>query len=168
MLDKNNRPKLEIPLSSFEIVIQLVSILGIVVIFLTLLLSWTKIPGEIPTHFGASGSADGWGGKSSLLFLPILMLVLYAMLSVIERFPQAYNYLGEITEQNAEFQYRNARMMISSLKVEIIFLFGYIEWKTVQVALNKSAGLGMGFMPVYLIILFGTSGFYIFRMVRNR
>ena len=168
MLIENNRPKLEIPLSSFEIVIQLVCALGIVEIFLTLFLSWHKIPSRIPTHFGPSGSIDAWGGKSSLLALPIIMLVIYALLSTIEKFPRIYNYMCDITEQNAEFQYRNARMMIGCMKLEMIFLFGYIEWKTVQVALNKAAGLGVEFMHVFLIVMFGTIGFFIFRMVKYK
>jgi len=162
----NTRPKLNIPLSSFELAVQLVSLLGIVASFVLLLIVWPDIPDKVPTHFGSSGEADAWGGKSTLVWIPMIAVGLYALLTLIEQFPQSYNYLCEITEKNAEFQYRNARMMLECMKLELIYFFGYLEWKTVQVAIGQAEGLGPAFLFVFLIILFGTLGFFLYRMVR--
>lgn len=162
------RPILKIPLSILEKVLEICSLAGMLAIFLNLFMVWGSVPNKIPTHFGPSGQADAWGGKGSLLFLPILVIAMYTLLTVIGRFPHIYNYLCEITENNARFQYQNARTMMVWLKTEIIFIFGYIEWKTVQVALGKTSGLGIGFLPVFLIVVFGTIGVYTYRMVRHK
>lgn len=167
MFAMNKRPKLKITFTPFEIIIQGISVLGIVIIVLTLFIFWSHIPDRIPTHFGQSGKADAWGGKGSLLLLPVFASIIYIILLVAESFPHTYNYLCKITEQNAEFQYRNARMLIGCMKLIIIYLLVYIEWKLVQVALNKAEGLGIGFLPVFIIILFGTIGFFIFRMLKH-
>lgn len=162
----NTRPKLNIPLSAFELAIQFASILGIVASFILLSAAWPDIPERVPMHFGSSGRADSWGGKSTLVWIPMVTIGLYALLSLTERFPQNFNYLCGITEKNAAFQYRNARMMLECLKLELITLFGYIEWKTIQVAIGQDEGLGTAFVPAFLIILFGTLGFFIYRMVK--
>ncbi len=168
MFMKSQRPKLEIPLTTFEIILQVLALMGLAAGLLTVFLSWNGLPDKIPTHFGLAGTADAWGGKGSLFILPGMVLGMYILLSIVERFPHTYNYLCEITEQNAEVQYRNARMMIVCLKTGIVWLFGYIEWVTVQVAMGKAAGLGASFLPVFLLLMFGTVGFFIYRMVKYR
>lgn len=161
------RPKLKLPLSPVEKVIQVISVVGLTGIIIMLFTSWPSMPDKIPNHFGPSGKVDSWGGKGILFLLPIIMIFMYGLLTIIERIPHLYNYMCEITEENAEFQYRNARMMLTLLKTEIIFLFGYIEWQMMSTGLGKSRGLGIGFLPVYLLILFGTVGFFIYRMVKH-
>ncbi|HEX9059342.1 MAG TPA: DUF1648 domain-containing protein [Clostridia bacterium] len=161
------RPKLRLPLSPVEKVIQVVSATGLAGIIIMLFTSWPSMPDKIPNHFGPSGGVDSWGGKGILFLLPIIMTFMYGLLTIIERIPHLYNYMCEITEENAEFQYRNARMMLTLLKIEIIFLFGYIEWQMMCTGLGKSTGLGIGFLPVYLLILFGTVGFFTYRMAKH-
>ena len=109
-----------------------------------------------------------WGGKGSLQILPFVVLGLYVLLTVVGRFPHTFNYLIEITEHNARYQYQNARTMMSWLKVDLTIVFGYIQWKTVQVALGRATGLGAGFVLIFLVVLFGTIGYYIYRMVKRK
>lgn len=49
------------------------TILAVLAIFAVslacILIAWPKMPDIIPTHFGIDGRADGWGGKTSWLFL---------------------------------------------------------------------------------------------------
>ncbi len=160
------RPKLKLPLSRVEKVIQVISAIGLIGIIMMLFTSWSSLPDKIPSHYGFSGEVDSWGDKGILFLLPIIAIFMYGLLTIIERIPHLYNYMCEITEENAEFQYRNARMMLTLLKTEIIFLFRYIEWHMISTGLGKSTGLGIGFLPVYLLILFGTIGFFIYRMVK--
>lgn len=81
---------------------------------------------------------------------------LYILLTVVSKFPHTFNFPWAITEENAERQYQIGRAMIGSLKTELVWLFTYIEFGVIQVALGKIKGLGMLFLPITLIIVFGT------------
>lgn len=162
--DNNKRPKLNIPRSNLEKVMDIMSILAVITTWTYLIVSWGNLPSKVPTHFDFLGNIDSWGGKGSLLLLPIIMTILYIFLTVISKFPQCFNYPVNITEKNAKSQYQNARTFISLLKTEIIVVFLYLEWKSIQIAATKSSGLGSWFLIIFLIVLFGTLGFYIHKM----
>jgi hypothetical protein len=93
---------------------------------------------------------------------------LFVGLSVLSRFPRIYNYPFEITEENAERQYRLARALIECLAVEIVAIFGFLSRATIQVALGRAGGLGAGFTPAALTVTLGTIGIYIWMAYRAR
>lgn len=161
--NKNKRPVLRLPLSNCEKVIEVLSAIGVLLIFLIVITSWESVPGRIPTHFGSSGLPDAWGGKGSLVFLPIVVLVLYLLLSIVSKYPHTFNYPLKITEENARVQYQNARHLMAFLKTEITWSFTYIQWKTIQVAFGKAEGLGNIYLPILLIVIFGTIGVYLYK-----
>lgn len=164
--NKNKRPKLNMPKSNLEKILGIIAILGIIVTWIYVIVYWKNIPQQIPNHFGFSGKPDSWGRKGSILFLPIVASLLYILISVTSRFPQYFNYMVDITEENAKRQYKNARILMSWMTVEITIVFLCLEWQSIQVAMNKSTGLGVWFLPVFLIALFGTLGFYINKMFK--
>lgn len=168
MSSEYKRIKLNIPLSALEKALETVSLFTVLAMLVVQFLLWKEIPDKIPTHFGASGLPDAWGGKGSLLFVPIVEIFLYILLTLVGKLPHTFNYIVEITEKNARFQYQNARTMISWLKAELVIVFGYIQWRTIQVGLGHATGLGAGFLLVFLLFLFGTIGIYIYRMTRNK
>lgn len=50
------------------------------------LLLWEKLPDYLPTHFGFSGKADGWGSKAFAVFgLPALMLLFHWIVCFVSR-----------------------------------------------------------------------------------
>ncbi|WP_370450927.1 DUF1648 domain-containing protein [Olivibacter sp. XZL3] len=75
-----------------------------------------RIIGDVPTHFDVAGNPDDFGGKGALTALPIYATILYLFLTLLSYFPQYFNYLEEITVDNAEFQYRRERIWSESLK----------------------------------------------------
>ena len=103
---------------------------------------WPELPARIPTHFGASGTPDGWGSKHSLLYLAGVGALLYVVMFVLSRYPHLYNYLTTITESNAETQYRMAMDLMIVLGNVIIWMFTYMTWQTIQTALGQSEGMG--------------------------
>jgi uncharacterized membrane protein len=163
------RPVLDIPLSSMEIIIEITAVLGMFFSIYIIIQSWAILPNTIPTHFGPSGKPDGWGGKESLLLLPGLgILLIYVPMTILNRFPHIFNYLRPITEQNARVQYYYARLFMSCLKVEIVWLFAYMSWRTVETALGKAEGMGLWSLPMILILIFGTIGIYIYKSFQAR
>lgn len=162
------RPKIKLPYSQPEKLLQILSLFGVLGLIVLTVFSMINLPESIPTHFGADGRADGWGGKGSLLMLPIMAVILYTALTILERFPWIYNYPGEITEENAEYQYKLGRLALEWIKFIMISIFLYIQWQTAQAARGLSDGLGSWFLPVFLLALFGVTGFMIYKMVKHQ
>lgn len=160
---KKGRPVLKIPRSRLEIIIEVIAVLGILAHALLLIHYWPALPDVIPTHFGISGEADGWGSKSSLVLLLAVNIGLYLMMTVLNFFPQTFNYIVEITEKNAREQYYYARLMMNFVKVEIVWIFAYIEWGTIQVALGKASGLDGTVMLSFIIATTVTTLYFIWR-----
>lgn len=164
----NVRPVLELPRSAFENSLEFLAALGILLMFAMLAQYWPSLPERIPSHFGVSGQPDAWSGKSTLLILPVIAAVLYAGLTVLSRYPHLYNYAWPITEANAAAQYRLARQMIIVLKTEIVWIFAYVDWQTIQTALGRARGLGQAFLPIFLVMIFGSLGFYLYKGFQAR
>jgi uncharacterized membrane protein len=165
---EKTRPKLKIPLTLPEIVIEGICVLSLLGAALFMLLNYNDLPNRIPSHFGFSGQVDGWGGKGGLIVLLIANMGLYVSLTVLGIFPHTFNYLCEITDDNAEFQYTNARTLIRLVKTEISLMLSYLLCITILVAKGKAEGVGIAFLPIVLIVLFGTLAFFIIRMIRNK
>lgn len=90
------------------------------------------------------------------------------MLTVFERFPRIYNYPVTITPANAARQYALARMLLVWLKFEIVWFFTYIEWKTIQIAFNKSGGLGPTAVFIFITATIATTVIYFWQARQAR
>jgi uncharacterized membrane protein len=162
------RPKLAIERTPTEIAFEILSVLGLILSYYILLSSWASLPDKIPTHFGFDGAPNAWGSKMTLLLMPAIATVMFAVLTVLCRFPHTYNYPWRLTEQNAGRQYLLARMLLTAVKMEIIYLFAYIEYGTIRAAMGNADGLG-SLMPSFILIaLFGTVAFYFVKAWQSR
>jgi hypothetical protein len=164
----DQRPRLALPRSRLEMALELAAVAGLLFFAWMLVDFWSDLPGRVPVHFNAAGQADGWGGRGGTLTLPVVGLVLYIGLSLLGRYPHIYNYPFKLTRQNVERQYRAARALLAALKAEIVWLFAYITWRTIQTAMGDAGGLGRAFLPVLLAVLFGTLGIYFYLARRIR
>lgn len=162
------QPKMKVPLSTLDIWIEIFSGAGLMFMIVFIMKTWELLPATIPSHFNALGQPDGYSGKSILLMLPVLGVVLYLLLSLARQFPHLSNYPWKITAANAQVQYRLAADLLAWLKVEIIYCFAYITWGTIQVSLGKMNTLGAAFMVVFLVAIFGTMAIYFYRAYRAR
>ncbi|HAF17037.1 MAG: DUF1648 domain-containing protein [Thermacetogeniaceae bacterium] len=163
-MKKTGRPVLKIPRSPLENVTEVLAVLGIIVHALILFYYWSALPDVIPTHFGISGEADGWGSKNTLFVLLVMSVVSYVTMTVLNFFPHIFNYTVEITEKNARAQYSNARSMLNIIKVEMVYLFAYLTWGTVQVALGNASGLDVRIMIIAIILISVSPLYFIWRM----
>jgi uncharacterized membrane protein len=159
-----NRPKLKVQKTKTEKLHDYISITVFVVIITYLFLMWARLPAIFPTHFNGRGEVNGWGGKASLLLVPIISLVIYIGLTVLAKYPHSFNYPREITDKDAYPQYSNARLMISWMKLELTILFGYIEWNVIHAAFGHNVVLWI--LPLVLVAIIGTIIFYALRSMR--
>lgn len=157
---KLKRPKLDIPRGQLEIFCELIAATVVICITVYLIAVWPSLPSRIPVHYNFSGQVDRWGNRSSLLSLFGVMLAMYVGFSILHRFPRIYNYPFALTPQNVFRQYQIARQLITLEKTGIVCSFAFMTWQTVQVANGKFASLGIWFLPVMMLFIFGTLAHY--------
>jgi uncharacterized membrane protein len=160
-----NRPKLIIPRTFLENVLDLAGIILFIASAGSLVIQWSSIPDTVPIHFNTAGEPDGWGSKNHLWILLVVGLITWILLTIIEKFPHIYNYLF-LTAENAEQQYKNARLMINVLKNEILIFFVYMSWVSGQIANGNNNNLSLWDLPIFIIGITGTIAFFIVRSIK--
>lgn len=160
-----NRPKLKIPRTFLENILDIAAIVLLIVGALNLIMQWSSIPGTVPVHFNGAGEPDGWGSKNNLWILILIGSLMWVFLTVLERFPHVYNYLF-LTDENAERQYKNARLMLNVIKNEVLFFFVYMSWISTEVAKGENEGLGLWILPIFIITITGSIAFFIVRSIK--
>jgi|HubBroStandDraft_1064217.scaffolds.fasta_scaffold131564_2 uncharacterized membrane protein len=112
------------------------------------------LPARVPTHFDAAGRVNGWGSPASLLLLPVVAAGLYLLLTVIARFPAAFNYPVKVTEINrAQLEYLTLNLL-AWIKAEMLVFFAGIDFLIIQAARNPERG----FQPFPIYIFLGVLG----------
>ena len=127
---------------AFYSVVEVAAVIGLLVSLVLVVRAWRVLPSEIPIHFGFSGEPDGWGPRGCIVIVPAGALLMWAGLTIPGRF---FGTAGDPT-----------MWMLVVCKAEVVWLFTYMTWKTVQVALKKAVGLGRWFLPMSLVLVAAT------------
>jgi uncharacterized membrane protein len=149
--------------TKLEKVLLMLSIFGIVAMFVYVILIWPQLPETIPRHFNFKGEPDGFGGKGSILVLPFVGLGIFILTTLLSQFPNAFNYPYNVTEEQKHRLYVHGRVCLSWLQTQIIYFLLYGVWQTAQVALGKANGLGIYALPIFLFIVLGTTIYFVVR-----
>ena len=96
-------------------------------LILPLLYYW-DLPGSIPQHYEMNGQPDAFGSKWMIWLLPLVGLIMYSGLTILNRYPNAFNYPVRITDENALRQYAFATKLVRSLKAFVASLFCYLNY----------------------------------------
>ncbi len=147
------RPVLKLTLSPLDRNLEFAGKLLLAAIWLLTLYALLKLPVTIPIHFNASGQADRYGNKLTLLFLPVLATVIYVGFTYLNRYPHIFNYLTTITAANAEKQYTIATRMLRFLKLAILVIFIIIILFIYLTVIGVTNGLGVWFLPLTFALL---------------
>jgi len=164
----SDRPRLIIEASDADKLIDIISITMLASAFVYLSMNYSALPDRIPTHFDGSGHPDGWGSKETIWFLPVLGALLFFGIRFLYNIPHRFNYLVEITADNAEKQYRLAVNMIRYLNLAIAIIFSVIVISMIQIALNRADGLSPLFMVLIVLLIFLPSVYFIYKSLLNR
>ena len=168
MDDKSNRPKIKVRRDTLDWIMEFIAFSFMVFLIVFPLIYSGSLPDKIPAHFNGSGQVDSYGSKATIWLLPVTGLVLYIGLTILENFPQIYNYPVQITEENAAKQYKMATRLMRILKTIVLIIFAFLSYKTIEIALGTGTGLGKSFLPVFLLVTFGVILIYIVRSLNNR
>ena len=128
---------------------------GMVVIVAT---HYAALPQLVPTHFNASGVADGWGDRSSLWMLVGIGGFLYVLLTLSRFLPQSMINLPPMSEEKRAAAIPLTYEMLDWIKVEIMWIFAWLCWSVVTVATGTRDGLGAWFLPATIFATVGTAG----------
>jgi hypothetical protein len=126
--------------------------------------AWPLLPEKIPQHFDLAGRPNRWGGRGSVWVLPGVAVGLYALMSVLQRFPHAFNYPAEISEANAGRLYRLGVSMVVWMKAEVGALLALLSRQQIEVALGRASMLAGWVVPASVVLIFGTIALYVWRM----
>jgi uncharacterized membrane protein len=163
-----HHPRVKMKMNFMEHLLEIISISGLFTAGYFLIQYWPELPATIPSHFDFNGEVDAWSNKSSLYMLLGMNVFLYLLMTIIRRFPHTFNYPVKITEKNAKKQYQLATLYLAVLKAELVWLFVYLQWQIIQVALGSNSALGPWFLTVVILSLTVPLIVYIIIARKNR
>jgi uncharacterized membrane protein len=139
-MNKQSRPVISLPCTPLEVLLEAFAALGIITVITVTAWGWLILPATIPTHYGLSGEPNAYGGKESLLILPIISICSAVLLAVVSRFPHRCNYPWPITPENAPRQYALARQLLHWIMLEIAWMLCALQWAIIQAAQSQVGG----------------------------
>ncbi len=148
--------------SRLEYLLELVSITGVVLAAALLICHWAQLPDLIPRHYGLLGEVDAWGGRGTLLALPILNFGLYLPLTLLRIFGPSLSKAGTRPGTLAL-----SMELITWVKTWTAVTFAYLTWGTVEIALGRATSLSPVLMPLFLILNLTTVAVYCVLILRE-
>jgi uncharacterized membrane protein len=153
---KINRPKIDIPKTKIEWMLDIVGYIALTSMVVLLLMNWSSLPDKVPAHFGATGEVDRWGSKMELLIIPGIAVFLHVFMMIIEKVPETHNYPARLNESNARAFYTNSRQTLNYLKNLIDVMFAYTVYNSISIALGSKSTLGWPFFIILGLIIIVT------------
>lgn len=147
--------------SKYNIAVEIICLALLIGVLIYLLISWNSIPDKIPGHYNAMGEIDRMGNKLELFVIPIISWILYLGITLLQKFPEAWNTGVKVTEENKERVYRVLFDMISTVKLIMVAVFVYL---TINSA--RAISLSVWFLPVFLILMFGSIVLFIIKLFK--
>jgi len=164
-----SRPVLHLPRTPFEALLEVLTVLGIITVIAMTVWGYFALPAIIPTHYGISGTPNAYGGKGSLLILPVLSVCLAVLLTFLSRSPHRYNYPWPITAENAPRQYYLARLLLRWITLEMVWMLCGLQWIIlIQAAQSHAGDALLLFIPAMVLTLIVTIILYIRTAARAR
>lgn len=134
----NEREFMAIARSPLVLSLELAALVGIICTFVAIGQFWGRLPETIPIHFGITGQPQNWGNKPILCLLPTVGTLIYLIFTFSPYFSQLFDNSLPIPEEQAQHLSQIVRELFAWMKVQIIWLFFFIEWQIIQVSLGNS------------------------------
>ena len=89
-----------------------------------ILIVWRSLPERIPTNYNMAGEITGYGGRGTLLVMPIFGLVMDLFVALVSRFPKSWNTGKRVTVLNRARIYRLVRDLMADYRLAMALMFG--------------------------------------------
>lgn len=146
------RPKIKIPLSTSDKIIEVTALLLLIIMWAAIFLTYRHLPIQVPLHFNAEGEIDRFGHKAELFIVPGIATLLYIALSFLSRYPHIFSYMRKVHRRNAKILYTNSIKILRLMKLIMMFIFCAIMFFSFRAAFT-GAGLEKWFVPVSIVLL---------------
>lgn len=156
-----SRPKIKIQKQSSDYLWELFAFLGAILLIALPIYYYNQLPDTIPLHYGPNGEPDRFGDKIGIWTVPIIGLICFVGLYILNHFPHLFNYTEKITPDNAEYQYIKASRLIRYINTIIVYLFLYICHVSIQIALGNESKLNVFYMLLFIALIFGVIFWYL-------
>jgi uncharacterized membrane protein len=143
---------------------ELIALAGVVFSVAVVADFYSRLPERIATHFNGAGAANGFGAKSMLWVLVGVAVLLYSALSVINFVPPIVNLKRPLAPEREKIVLAESMAMVGWIKAEVCWMFAAICLAMVRNGMGLQVGLGAWLLPVTLVVVFGTCGFYLVRI----
>ena len=156
----NNRPKVEISWEPIDLISELINLLLLLSMWGFVIYHYQSLPDTIPVHFNAAGEADDYGGKMTIIILPAIATLTYLLIFFLGKYPHLHNYMVNITEENAERNYRLSTRLLRYVNMFCLIIIGVLVFEVINLANgSKAVFLKSGFLifsivaPLIMIIV---------------
>lgn len=132
--------------------------------------SYGNLAAAVPIHFGLSGMPDAWAPRALVWVFPAMTTFLFAALTLGQYFGKP-RLPWSTSRKNRAAIYGVTRNLIWWMKLQLMWMFSYVQYMEVQIAMHRAIGLGNYFASAFLAMPFLTMAayFYIaYRISRQR
>lgn len=159
----SKKPVIQLKKTKIDFFLGTLTVLLLVFFWGVSIFYYPSLADEIPIHFDFKGEVDSYANKKTIFLLPLIGTMLVGFITLVSKNPETFNFSVEITEENAELQYKNAFLMMKAMRLVILFVFILIDWEIIQIGLGKSTGLGIWFLPFFLTLVFVPIIYFVIR-----
>jgi len=117
----------KIPFTIHQKIIEILTAGVLLFLFGYLKFNWSSIPEKVPSHFNALGVANAWSGKNTVIFVPIVCVAVYLLITVVSFFPSIWNMPVKLKPENYILVYQSTRSLICYMKFVLVSTFSYIS-----------------------------------------
>jgi len=126
---------------------------------------YSRLPERIATHFNAEGVANGFGARSTLWVLVGIAVLLYLILSFVGSLQGVVSVRRPLAPEREKVVLAESMAMVGWIKAEVCWMFAYLCLAMVRNGMGLQVGLGAWFLPVTLVVVFGTCAFYLVKIL---
>lgn len=112
--------------------------------------NWAALPQRLPIHYNFRGEPDGWGPKISVVMWPALAIVFFTLFTAL---PYALSH-GLLPAKPGTDVGRAAEFL-GLVRVDVIALFVYVEWATIEFALGRGHGPHVAAILAFVVVAAG-------------
>jgi uncharacterized membrane protein len=149
-MQQQERPVLIIQKNKWDWLLDSITLACLFFIWGYSFLNYCALPDQIPVHFNELGFPNGYGSKDSIWLIPFIVSVVVIAFFILNKFPHRFNYLVNITAENALKQYKLSTRLLRIISLNIAILFSYIIYKEIQGATTGYSKLDWWFIPLLI------------------
>ncbi|MFP4469800.1 MAG: DUF1648 domain-containing protein, partial [Bacteroidales bacterium] len=114
---------------------------------------YNLLPDEIPRHYNFAGRPDGFGPRGLIWVLPVIGIATFLLFSFLPRLILKQRPDKHSNPDEFHLQQKGVTLLLDMVNASIMVSFAYITVMGIQVALGNAGGLGVWFMPAFLILM---------------